>query len=60
MTDLLGSMISWEEGSLNEEDTIELFQTLVDNGMAWTLQGMYGRQAQRMIEAGLIHQTEHK
>lgn len=52
--DYLDQMVDWENGSLDEEGTIELFQALVNNGMAWSLQGMYGRQAQRLIDAGLV------
>lgn len=52
------SMLAWEEGELNDDETVVLFQHLVDNGMAWTLQGMYGRQAQRLIDAELVHLPE--
>jgi hypothetical protein len=55
---LFDSMLAWENGDLDEERTIELFQALVDNGMAWTLQGTYGRMAARLLEAGLIQQRE--
>ena len=55
--ELFDSMLAWEEGELNEDETVVLFQHLVDNGMAWTLQGMYGRQAERLINAGLVHQS---
>jgi hypothetical protein len=35
------------------EDTyIAAYQTLIDNGMAWSLQGAFGRQAARLIEEG--------
>lgn len=54
MLNLTNQIISYESGELNDEKTIELFQALVDNGMAWTLQGHYGRTAVAMIEAGLI------
>ena len=47
-------IIMYEEGSLSEEDTIELFQELVNNGMAWTLQGHYGRTAQDLINRGYV------
>lgn len=52
--DLLGAMMAWESGDLDEDDTVVLFQHLVDNGMAWSLQGMYGRQAVALIEAGMV------
>jgi hypothetical protein len=48
-------IIDFEQGNLSTEGTIRLFQYLVDTGMAWTLQGFYGRTAARMIEAGLIN-----
>ena len=50
---MIDKIIAYEEGSLSEEDTIALFQTLIDTGQAWTLQGHYGRQAHALIEAGL-------
>ncbi len=52
---IINELMEWENGSMTEEEEIKLFQKLIDNGMAWTLQGMYGRQAMRLIEAGLCH-----
>jgi len=53
MTDtLFDMMMAWEDGQLDDEEAVELFQQLIDNGMAWTLQGMYGRTAERLINAG--------
>jgi len=37
----------------NEEQTIEAWQYLIDTGLAWTLQGCFGRQAKTLIEAGI-------
>ena len=51
---LLDTIIAYEADELDEEDTIAFFQELVDNGMAWTLQGHYGRTAAALIEAGLV------
>jgi hypothetical protein len=42
----------WEMGFLNSEDTIKLFQYLIDEGHVWNLQGFYGRMAEDFIEAG--------
>lgn len=53
--DELDAIIRYESGDLSEEETITLFQHLVDNGRAWTLQGHYGRTAQALIDAGLVH-----
>ena len=51
---LLNAMVDWEEGSLDHEEEVELFQELVNSGMAWQLQGCYGRNAARLIEAGYV------
>lgn len=47
-------LMRYEEGLLDEEETVELFQGLVDTGLAWQLQGHYGRTAQALIEAGVV------
>lgn len=52
MLDLTTKIVAYEEGELDELETIELFQELINNGMAWTLQGHYGRMAIDLIESG--------
>ena len=54
--DLTERIIAYETGELSHEGFIELFQYLVDTGLAWSLQGSYGRTAQALIEAGHIKQ----
>ena len=39
----------------SEEEIIEAFQSLIDSGAAWSLQGFYGRTAQHLIDNGLCH-----
>jgi len=36
-----------------ETETIEAWQLLIDTGTVWTLQGVYGRTARDLIEAGV-------
>jgi hypothetical protein len=38
----------------SEEQYIAAWQQLVDTGLAWSLQGWFGRQAMGMIESGVI------
>jgi hypothetical protein len=52
--DLISNIIAFESGELEENDIIELFQHLVNTGLAWSLQGSYGRTASALIDAGLV------
>jgi hypothetical protein len=53
MLDQLDAIIAYEQGELDEDETIELFQGLIDSGLAWQLQGSYGRAANALLDAGL-------
>ena len=55
---LIDKIIAYEQGDLEEDEVLELFQYLVDSGLAWTLQGSYGRTASDLLEAGLITETQ--
>ena len=54
MQNLTERIISYEQGDLTEDQTIKLFQELVDSGMIMSLQGHYHRFAAQLLEAGLI------
>lgn len=52
MIDIVDKIIAYESGELDEAETIEFFQQLINTGMAWQLQGSYGRTAMALINAG--------
>ena len=52
--DLTAAIITWENGKLNADETVELFSHLVKSGLAWKLQGCYGRMAAELIENGYL------
>ena len=54
MTTFVEHIIRYEEGGMTEEETIDFFQELVNTGLAWNLQGHYGRTATELIDAGLV------
>jgi hypothetical protein len=41
------------EEAEDEDQVIEAWQTLIDTGLAWQLQGSFGRQAQALIDHGI-------
>ena len=49
---LVDKIIEFESGEMEPEQIVEFFQELIDSGMAWKLQGSYGRTAMALIEAG--------
>ena len=48
----IDKIIAYEQGDLSHDETIELFQSLINSGLAWQLQGHYGRTATALIDAG--------
>jgi hypothetical protein len=50
----LDLIIAYEQGELSDAEIVLLFQDLVDSGLAWQLQGHYGRTARDLIEAGYV------
>ena len=48
----VSKIVQYENGELTDEETIELFQELINTGLAWQLQGNYGRTAVQFLEEG--------
>lgn len=51
---LINYIMEYEGGNMKTREYLYLFSYLVKTGQAWTLQGMYGREAKRLQNAGLI------
>jgi len=54
--DAVGLAEGFVEGT--EEEVLEAWQYLVDTGLAWSLQGWFGRTASDLIDAGIINQPQ--
>ena len=52
--DITDKIIAYECGDIDEAGILQLFSELISNGMAWKLQGSYGRTASALIDAGYI------
>jgi hypothetical protein len=53
--DTLAFIMRLEDGTATEEDVINGMQELINSGLAWRLQGCYGRLAHDLIECGHCH-----
>lgn len=53
ITRQLDQVVQYESGQLDEPTTIELFQGLIESGLAWSLPGNYGRTAHELIDLGV-------
>jgi hypothetical protein len=54
ISNIAEQILSWEAGDMDEAQEDAFFQELVDTGLAWQLQGMYGRRAEQLINEGRI------
>ncbi|MEU9605430.1 hypothetical protein [Streptomyces sp. NPDC048057] len=54
MKDVAIELGSFEMGELSPRETLDLFSLLVKSGLAWTLQGSYGRTAIELVQAGYL------
>jgi len=54
LNEITEKIIAYEDGTLNDEETVKLFQELVDTGFINHLQGSYQRMAELLINEGLV------
>jgi len=47
-------IIAFENGELDNDEIVALFQELCDSGLIYDLQGSYQRIAQQLVNEGLI------
>lgn len=63
---LSSTIIAYEAGRLTQLETVGLFALLVGTGVAYELQGSYGKTARRLVkegyitDAGLITEKAHE
>lgn len=50
--EIINQLHQHEEGTLTEQETISLFQALINSGQCWLLSGHYGRVAMSLIRDG--------
>tara|TARA_R110002126_G_scaffold262625_1_gene405522 strand:- start:78 stop:329 length:252 start_codon:yes stop_codon:yes gene_type:complete len=56
LTNLEATMIAeGEQEPESDEQYIQAWQHLIDTGLAWTLQGFFGRTASAMIQNGVCY-----
>jgi len=53
--DYIDKIIAYENGEMTDEEIVEFFQELIDEGTVWHLQGSYGRLASDLIDMGLCN-----
>jgi hypothetical protein len=46
-------IMAYESGECSDEEIISGFQNLIDSGLAWKLQGSYGRTAMALVKEGV-------
>ena len=51
----IDKILAFENGEMDDEQLIEFFQEMIDTGVVWQLQGVYGRTASMLINEGICH-----
>jgi hypothetical protein len=53
--EIIDYIMDYESGELSDKDTLQMFSEMIKSGMAWSLQGHYGRTASALIEDGWLN-----
>ena len=59
MQDIVGQIMAFEQGELEDGEIYALFQFLLDSGMIYSLQGSFQRMAEDLLLAGMSEPPEH-
>lgn len=60
MQDVVGQIMAFENGELDNGEVFALFQFLLDSGMIHSLQGSYQRMAEDLLLAGKIEMPKRE
>ncbi len=60
MQDVVGQIMAFENGELDNGEVFALFQFLLDSGMIHSLQGSYQRMAEDLLLAGKIEMPKQE
>jgi len=52
--DVVGKIMALESGEMEASEVVDFVAELIKSGLAWSLQGSYGRMASGMINAGYV------
>lgn len=56
--DHIGRILAYEQGELDDDEILDMFQAMIDDGSVWQLQGSYGRAAASLIAAAMCTPAE--
>lgn len=51
-SNLSSALLRYEEDGLDWDETLRMFQELINTGLVWQLQGSYGRTAVQLMKQG--------
>lgn len=54
---LVNQIMDFESGQMEMPEMVEFFASLIESGLAWSLQGSYGRMATSLIENRMISRS---